>query len=374
MAFLSGLTANGLLETLARLGGTPGMMPVPNGAPGAPAGGQGRLDRLRVAMDPQRLAISQALLAGDYGAVSRMTEPLRRQRLARRTEREDAPPPSSPGQVPPMTEAAGMTPPVSAWTFDHPGNAAPSPNASVGQGIQLAGLQSGEEEALTRQMMTQPEVLPSRGPLEVASDYALRAAQGEQIRQSKIIKGVNGFGYVPQKEDYNRFARALFAEGRNTPEDMEAIAHVILNRIRPRNSPREGRELGSTLEAVLSAPGQFSFWPNRSQPEGSPSWVLSADPGRMVPEDRRSWERAVKIAELALAERSEDPTEHAPFFFASQSYREGDPRTAPGEFYREGIANGSLIQSPYRSPYQPGGYPPTNYFFQYRGDQAPPKR
>ena len=85
MGFFSGLTANGLLGAvgrMARAGGGPFAPPTLASGPG----GEDLLDRLRTAMDPKRLAIAQAVLAGDFGVISRITEPFRQRRLAEREE------------------------------------------------------------------------------------------------------------------------------------------------------------------------------------------------------------------------------------------------------------------------------------------------
>ncbi|WP_114954312.1 hypothetical protein [Sphingosinicella terrae] len=63
-----------------------GPSPAPDVRPRARAG---LLDPLEAAFDPRRMALIQATLAGDHGAISRMTEPLRRQRLARRAAQRD---------------------------------------------------------------------------------------------------------------------------------------------------------------------------------------------------------------------------------------------------------------------------------------------
>ena len=98
MGIFAGLTANGLRGAFGRSlieGHLPIGIPGPRGgaspiAAPSPAARAGLLDHLRKAFDPQRIALIQATLAGDYGAVSRMTEPLRRQRLARRAARKGA--------------------------------------------------------------------------------------------------------------------------------------------------------------------------------------------------------------------------------------------------------------------------------------------
>ena len=382
MGFFSGLTANGLLGTIAGVGQYPRFPAAAGKGPPAPgrAGRRNLLDRLGEAFDPQRLAMIQATLAGDYEAVARMTEPLRRQRLARRAAmeqagREDRSTAGGMGSIPAPMPAEheanangafgyGFDPPIA----EQPGTKA-LPKARLATAIQ--------DDPMTRQMATAPEPQgdPSFGAA-IVQNSRRAAEEAERIRRATIMKGVNGYGYLPPKSDHNLLARALFAEGANTPEDMEALAFTIGNRIRPRNSRRRGRELGTTLEEVLSAPGQFSFWPNADQPEGSPNWVLSAHPERMNAQERASWNTALKMAERMLTGQYRDPTDHASFFFASRDY-DGNPdnwRDAPDDFYRHSIRDGSLIPSPYRSPYSPGRYPWANYFFETVQDRGPPKR
>ena len=221
-----------------------------------------------------------------------------------------------------------------------------------------------------------PRTTPEEHPANRAERAREAAAERERIRRAMELKGVNGYGYRPARGDHNLLARAVFAEGRNTPRDMDSIAFTIVNRVRPRHSSWRDPALRPTLREVLSERGQYDIWPNQAGngPEGSDGFALSAHPERMNRQERKAWVIAQQAARRALTPGQSDKTDDATFFYATQELDRLPASLAERRFWESRIRNGTLVESPYRSPYRAGGNPPTNYFYRHRSDVDPVRK
>ncbi len=201
-----------------------------------------------------------------------------------------------------------------------------------------------------------------------------REEERRQFEANMRLKGVNGYGYVPQESDQEELAQGVFAEALGSPEDMPAIASAMLNRVRPRGHPSSARpEIRPTLGQVLRERGQFPFMPNEGGhgPAGSPEYDLYLHPERMTPEQRRARARAQEVAALALAGKLDDPTGDATSYYSTHDY-DGDPSSMPNDYFSGHLQTGRFRQSRYRSPYprRPGDRSPSmavrrpTYFFE----------
>jgi hypothetical protein len=313
----------------------------------------GLLNGLRRAVDPARLTMTQALIQGDYGAAAAMAQRFRqlqaeRDRFALQQRR----------------------------VRGRPGRSAPD----IGQmsGRSMAGAADGIDFATDEErapLAIQPMI--EQVVAHAAKSPPVLAAERRQFEANMRLKGVNGYGYVPQQGDHEELAQALFSEAVGSRKDMAAVAGAILNRVRPGGRQgAERHENAPTLSEVLRLRNQFPFMPNRRSPSGSREYDLYAHPERMTPEERRSLAMARRIAGLALAGKLSDPTGGSTFYFASHDY-DGSPGTVPYPDFQRMIEEGALHSSRYRSPYPriPGGPDarrPT-YFFDHR-DDIPQKR
>lgn len=352
----------------------------------------GLYHRFRDVFDPNRLAMAQAFLAGDYGSAADQFRQLqaeherlrrwdrKKQRAAILDDGENGALERNPlgrrdGSAALASDAvAGSIGSLGSATTDSMANdhvdSAPSAlfdDSAVGPALRdIVG--TADEKAREKRLPPGTHIGPFGGIRRRAIDEKALAR----------AKGVNGYGYNPQEGDELLLARALFAEGSNVPRDMAALASTIVNRIRIGRRPSSRNELGATLFEVLNAPHQFSFMPNRggNGPGGSDRWARSAHPEALEGSDRKAWQTARKLAAWALGADHDDPTDGATFFFHSPDYVPGNAQSAPDQFFRDGIENGSLRAAPYRTPYPPRPHdrraPWPSYFFHHRGD-FPPK-
>ena len=132
----------------------------------------------------------------------------------------------------------------------------------------------------------EPEKSPARAAIEEATGkLTARAPQGPDLTE----------------RDRDLIIRTIAAEtSGKTPEESQAIAHVILNRI-------QSGKYGETPEDVLLAPSQFEPWSNR----------FGANyPMRFTPESRR-YGMGQTALEAALA--NEDITGGATNFWAPKA-------------------------------------------------------
>jgi hypothetical protein len=180
-----------------------------------------------------------------------------------------------------------------------------------------------------------------------------REEERRQFEANMRLKGVNGHGYAGRNGDQDELAQAVFAEAVGSPEDMPAIASAMLNRVRPGGPPAPYRdEMQPTLREVLRSPSEFPFMPNEggNGPAGSEQYQLYLHPERMTPEQRRARAIAQRVAALALAGKLEDPTGDATFYHSTHEY-DGLPGTMPDPDFRRNLESGRFRQSRYRSPY-----------------------
>jgi hypothetical protein len=396
----------------------------------------GLFHRFRGAFDPNRVAMSRAFLAGDYGAAAEQFRQLQAEHERLRTwdrkkRKADAafdsdgyaaledslkpkldaftgrpleddliypaghgdygamqPPAFTPAHQrsafpdqspahPPLRDDYVQDDAVSPWKG--PGMPMP-PTAAVALQAGVARGQQPRTGDVTTGVgaKVSGELRPGGDRQSPVLDPLLDAARQYPEKALARFKGINGYGYNPRQSDENLLARALFAEGSNVPQDMEALAAAIVNRIRPGGRVSGRTEVASTLQGVLDNGPAFSFMPNRGRngPDGSDQWVLSGQPERMTALERRSWKMARRIAARMLGGKYSDPTGGATFFFHSPHYQREYPRTAPDEFFQTRIRDGRLRLSPYISPYprRPGDRraPWPSYFFRHEGD-FPPK-
>ena len=82
--------------------------------------------------------------------------------------------------------------------------------------------------------------------------------------------GLNGHGCTPQPGDAGELARVIYAEGSNTPQDMDALGWAVVNRV-------GDREFGPTMEAVIHKRNAF-----QSVQDNSGQWQGSANPGNLT--------------------------------------------------------------------------------------------
>jgi hypothetical protein len=351
----------------------------------------GLVNGFRRALDPARLSMSQALLAGDYGAAAEMAQRFRQlqaehDRLRMRDSRKKPHkskfdgPPASPDST--RQFEADFSPERSAesgrWSAEDRQlrDAGETPDFR-GSNLHFTSAQDSfdrsEERRIARELARR-----RNGPIEDEFNRIRQTTEDANENASRNLKGVNGWGYVAQPGDQDVFARHLFAEAIGSPEDMPAIAATTLNRVRPRVGQSPGRpENHRTLAEILRWRNQYPYRPNENGngPEGSRNYALYAHPERMTPEQRRARAYAQRVAALALAGKLSDPTGGSTFYFASHDY-DGTPRTAPGDYQRM-LGQGLLQPSRYRSPYPriPGGPEERrpSYFFDHR-DDIPRKR
>ena len=344
----------------------------------------GLVNGFRRALDPTRLSMSQALLAGDYGASAEMAQRFRQlqaehERLRMRDSRKKMRKskfdgqPGSPDSTRPFE--ADFLPERSAeagrWSAQDrqlrdAGEAPDFPGSDLHFKSTQDSFDRSEERRVARELDQR-----RNAPVEEVFDHIRQTTENSAENALRNLKGVNGWGYTPRPGDEKWLARAIFAESVGSPLDMEPHAAAIMNRVRPPDRPGGGRrENAPSLQEVLRERNQYPFMPNRRNPEGDPMWALSAHPEEMTPEQRRTWKAAILIARRALAGKLSDPTGGSAFYFASHDY-DGTPRSAPGDYQRM-LGQGLLQPSRYRSPYPriPGGPEERrpSYFFDHRDD------
>ena len=337
MGFFSGLTANGLLGAVGRMASAGGG-PLAPAAPAYGSDGRDLLDRLRTAMDPERLAIAQALLAGDYRAVSRITEPLRRRRLAEReaAERNGESAKSFASQD--KAALAGRGEPFEPLSS---GGMPPQRGPDEGE-IELAAYQVGAGAGMD------PDGLRQRPPVG-------GAVRAETSRNEAALreKGLNGWGYTSRGgQDVHDLARLMYAEAFDVPEDMPAVGWVALNR-----SGRPGYR--PTITDVIHQPGQFeSVREGNRRGVDSRHWTRFDQPDLLTRDERRRRKQAFGFAEAILSGRQFDLTGGATHMQAPY---------ANSPWFARAVRNGRLEPLPYRSK---GTHPHRHLFYR---EAAPPK-
>ena len=341
------------------------------------------LGRVRSTFDPDSLAMTRALLAGDYDAAAQMAERFRRlqaehDRLQMRGRRKEVD--AKFGDSPfagnadaafddglpsdhESTQAIGVD---LAFNRSEPFDPA-GPAHEVAADVNPASMQEGfdrqQEHSIAerraretgrnpmdilREMRGLPALPRPEAPRDAAKPRPSprNPAAENHIFEEKLRRGggLNGYGYVPTERDVNLLARALFSEFGNVAswQDMRSGGWSMINRIRPA-ARRDRNELGRTLAEVLETTNpngvqQYSFMPRGGvdAPGGSDQWRLSARPEALTGPNRKSWELANQTARDLLGGTLNDPTGGATFF-RHRSIPEDD-------FWR------SLIPSPYRSP------------------------
>jgi hypothetical protein len=170
---------------------------------------------------------------------------------------------------------------------------------------------------------------------------ALEALEHDLTVEPPGPQSIGTHGYVPQPGDRDLLARAIFAEGSDTPKDIAAIAWAIVNRI---GHPK----FRDSLDAVIQEPGQYAFMPTKGKPLGSDQWNNSANPDKLNVKDARAWQQALAAAEGVLGGTIPDPTGGATYYFLSSTYN-GTLATAPKGFFRMALGDNRLNPSPYVS-------------------------
>jgi len=165
--------------------------------------------------------------------------------------------------------------------------------------------------------------------------------------------GLNEHGYVPQAGDAGQLARVIYAEGSNTPQDMDALGWAVVNRV-------GDREFGPTLDAVIHKKNAF-----QSVQENSKQWQDSAEPETLTGPNAKAWRRALDTAQGILGGAVPDPVDGASYFFNKRNYN-GEPGNAPGDYER--MLGNDLIAP----VYPPRATGTANYFF--NRNPYPPKR
>lgn len=185
-----------------------------------------------------------------------------------------------------------------------------------------------------------PAVNSARDVFSKMVETAALAVEGlEAIHRAAVYGDTSGFGaamrrnlgmapsgaasrHVPgipsDMTDIDAATRTLIGEaGGEGPDGMRAVAHVIANR---------ARRTGASARDVVLAPGQFEPWQNRR------AEMLALDP------NSPQYQAARRIAEDALAGRSEDPTAGATHFYspdAQSALGRASPGWAAGQAGRQ---------------------------------------
>lgn len=126
--------------------------------------------------------------------------------------------------------------------------------------------------------------------------------------------------------DEDLLTACLWAEARGEPEKgQKAVCNVILNRVKKKMAP--------SIRGVILKPRQFSW----TDPEDvNYTKVFTAKTN-----NPNSWERAHKIAKLALAAALEDLTKNADHYLNVEVTRRIRGGTLP-KWAEEGIRNGKV--------------------------------
>jgi spore germination cell wall hydrolase CwlJ-like protein len=122
-------------------------------------------------------------------------------------------------------------------------------------------------------------------------------------------------------------ARTIFGEARGEPvRGKEAVAAVVMNRVRRAHTAGGSYWWGSTVEEICRRPWQFSCWnphdPNRTK-------IETVDPKNRV------FQSCLRIARRALAGTLSDPTGGATHYHSKRVY----PPWAKGRAPSAEIAN-----------------------------------
>jgi YD repeat-containing protein len=204
------------------------------------------------------------------------------------------------------------------------------------------------------------ESVERRGPARPSANDL----EQERLRR---VADLNGHGYRPQPGDRFLFARAIYSETGNIPEDLPAIGWTMINRV---GGKIWGQEFGSTLNAVLHQRYQYQFLPEGGGPPGgSAGWQESAHPEQLVGPNRVAWASAWNIAGQILEGRLPDPTGGATHFFASSRYN-GTRLSVRGWFRTAIFDDHSLTPASYQG--HSNVYGVRNFFFNSASAPPPP--
>jgi spore germination cell wall hydrolase CwlJ-like protein len=354
MGFFSGLTANGLLGAVGRMGGR--LPPGRNGLVPGP-GDRDLLDRLRTAMNPERLAIAQALLAGDHAVVSRMTEPLRRRRLAAR-ERSSKNGSSSKAPDDSFDSSDGGHDELLRRGV-HGESAGGPESASSPTAFQSHPLPWPDSPAFRgRRGQPGPAEEVGEGIVDLAGGLAAHGpeagrAEGARDQAALREKGLNGWGYASRgRQDVHDLARIMYAEAFDVPQDMPAVGWVVLNR-----SGRPGYR--PTITDVIHQPGQFEpVREGNRRGVDSRHWTRFDQPHLLTDDEEERRKQAFGFAEAILSGRQLDPTGGATHMQAPY---------ADSPWFARAVREGRLEPLPYRSK---GTHPHRHLFYR---EAAPPK-
>jgi hypothetical protein len=150
-------------------------------------------------------------------------------------------------------------------------------------------------------------------------------------------------GYQPAPKDEELLTRLLYAEGRNTPDDLPAIAWSTVNRI---GDPM----FGKTLDQVAGQHKAFQSMPNGGGAAGGSSgWRDSADPSKLTGLDAKAWRQAQAAAHGVLTGAIPDPTGGAQYFMSSRDVS-GDASKAVTEYqwFNDRFTKGKIASSQYQ--------------------------
>lgn len=375
----------------------------------------GLLNGMRRAIDPTRLAMTQALVEGDYGAAAAMAQRFRQlqeehERVRRGNRRKGMPaamvgPAAAMGEAPATTSWASGDPAVGlAGGAGFDDFAADGPDEMLFPLSASAGFEQGGRSGAPSGRRNRPAGAPPlrratgqaavgvsgpRPPIVqgIAADAVERV--GNEAVNSGLIKppmpqaprrGINDFGYEPRPADVDVMARALYSEfgERGNWEDMIAGGWSIVNRIRPDGPwPRYRTQdtIAPTLVEALERRArdgtlQYSFMPpgGITGAGGSPEWQQSANPERLTDHNAEAWKMAVLAAKQVLGGLAEDPTGGSTYF---HNESRGTPLTVGGFFgdAQSGVGGRppTIAPSRYESP---NGQ---NFFYDHLEDPLRPR-
>lgn len=373
--------------------------------------------------------MSQALLAGDYGAAAQMAQRFRQlaaehERLRMRERRRLTRDPQQIGSG--FEDSSGMAPKFgrqlpssyesahenSHWGSDYPPMDLLRGSAAGGSAIdrRFAAPPHGEKKM---PVWAHTRLTDDRRPFERDDSFRLAGQIDWERTRGQMPAGASGhvdtrgrrpsaseqgvvqpvlddaidesraaFGRISRVQDEAR--RRIAREGVNglgyvpEPHDRTLLARMIFaeSAAIPGDFEAVGWSIlnrvnragyGALLKDVLYQPMQFEpVAQGNLQGVDSDLWIMSANPERLKGPNRASWERALEVADGLLAGVIPDPTGGATHFFASNEY-DGTDDTAP-KWFRKALREGRITPVPFRSTATEGR---RQYFFR---DTAPPRR
>jgi hypothetical protein len=160
-----------------------------------------------------------------------------------------SPPSSNPGQAPRLLDGlstprewslqdSGLSffmSPDDIKTIDFSGTAPPEPPPWL----------SGSSHGAARQSDPQAPQANGEGFYNGLTPY-----QPDPEARKLFQPRLNDHGYTPQPGDAGDLARIIYAEGSNTPQDMDALGWAVVNRV-------GDREFGPSMDAVIHKKNAF---------------------------------------------------------------------------------------------------------------------